>query len=72
MLKVSGCGQDGPYRDLPGFARIAHAVSGLSPLTGEVGGAPLPPGSNSLADYMSALYGVVGIMMALRDATGLG
>lgn len=74
MLKVSGYGQDGPYRDLPGFARIAHAVSGLSHLTGEVGGAPLTPGSTSLADYMSALYGVIGIMMALRsrDATGLG
>ncbi len=74
MLKVSGYGQNGPYRDLPGFARIAHAVSGLSHLTGEVGGAPLTPGSTSLADYMSALYGVIGIMMALRsrDATGLG
>ena len=74
MLKVSGYGQDGPYRDLPGFARIAHAVSGLSHLTGEVGGAPLTPGSTSLADYMSGLYGVIGIMMALRSraATGQG
>jgi len=74
MLKVSGYGQDGPYRDLPGFARIAHAVSGLSHLTGEVGGAPLTPGSTSLADYMSGLYGVIGIMMALRsrDETGQG
>ncbi|MCK4712433.1 MAG: CoA transferase, partial [Marinosulfonomonas sp.] len=72
MLKVSGYGQDGPYRDLPGFARIAHAVSGLSHLTGEVGGAPLTPGSTSLADYMSGLYGVIGILMALRsrDETG--
>ena len=74
MLKVSGYGQDGPYRDLPGFARIAHAVSGLSHLTGEVGGAPLTPGSTSLADYMSGLYGVIGILMALRsrDETGQG
>ena len=74
MLKVSGYGQDGPYRDLPGFARIAHAVSGLSHLTGEVGGAPLTPGSTSLADYMSGLYGVIGIMMALRsrDVSGQG
>ena len=74
MLKVSGYGQDGPYRDLPGFARIAHAVSGLSHLTGEVGGAPLTPGSTSLADYMSGLYGVIGIMMALRsrDTSGQG
>lgn len=74
MLKVSGYGQDGPYRDLPGFARIAHAVSGLSHLTGEIGGAPLTPGSTSLADYMSGLYGVIGIMMALRsrDTSGQG
>lgn len=74
MLKVSGYGQDGPYRDLPGFARIAHAVSGLSHLTGEVGGAPLTPGSTSLADYMSGLYGVIGVLMALRSrgATGRG
>lgn len=74
MLKVSGYGQDGPYRDLPGFARIAHAVSGLSHLTGEIDGAPLTPGSTSLADYMSGLYGVIGIMMALRsrDDSGKG
>jgi len=72
MLKVSGYGQDGPYRDLPGFARIAHAVSGLSHLTGSVDGAPLTPGSTSLADYMSALYGVIGIMMALRSRDGTG
>lgn len=72
MLKVSGYGQDGPYRDLPGFARIAHAVSGLSHLTGEVGGAPLTPGSTSLADYMSGLYGVIGVMMALRSRDGSG
>lgn len=67
MLKVSGYGQDGPSRDLPGFARIAHAISGLSHLTGEIGGAPLTPGSTSLADYMSGLYGVIGVMMALRS-----
>lgn len=74
MLKISGYGQDGPYRDLPGFARIAHAVSGLSHLTGEVGRAPLTPGATSMADYMSGLYGVIGIMMALRsrDETGRG
>lgn len=74
MLKVSGYGQTGPYRDRPGFARIAHAVSGLTHLTGEVDGAPLTPGSTSLADYMSGLYGVIGIMMALRsrDTTGQG
>ncbi len=74
QLSVSGYGQDGPYRDRPGFARIAHAVGGLSHLTGEEGGPPLTPGSTSLADYMSGLYGVIGVLLALRarDATGRG
>ena len=74
MLRVSGFGQTGPYKDRPGFARIAHAVGGLTHLTGEAGGAPLTPGSTSLADYMSGLYGAIGILLALRhrDATGEG
>ena len=74
QLSVSGYGQDGPYRDRPGFARIAHAVGGLSFLTGEAGGPPLTPGSTSLADYMSGLYGVIGVLLALRhrEATGRG
>ncbi len=74
QLSVSGYGQDGPYRDRPGFARIAHAVGGLAHLTGEEGRAPLTPGSTSLADYMSGLYGAIGVLLALRhrDATGRG
>ncbi|MEQ9812073.1 MAG: CoA transferase [Azospirillaceae bacterium] len=74
LLQVTGFGQDGPYRDLPGFARIAHAVGGLSHLAGEPDGRPVVPGSTSLADYISGLYGVIGIMMALRhrERTGEG
>ena len=74
LLQISGFGQDGPYKDRPGFARIAHAVGGLTHLTGEEGGAPLTPGSTSLADYMSGLYGAIGVLLALRhrDATGMG
>jgi len=74
MLRISGFGQSGPYRDRPGFARIAHAFGGLAHLTGMPGGPPLTPGSTSLADYMTGLYGAVGILMALRsvDQTGLG
>lgn len=74
LLQVSGFGQTGPYRSLPGFARIAHAVGGLSYLAGEPDGRPVVPGSTSLADYISGLYGVIGIMMALkhRDRTGEG
>jgi len=74
MLRVSGFGQDGPYKDRPGFARIAHAFGGLAHLTGMVDGPPLTPGSTSLADYVSGVYGALGIMLALRarDRDGLG
>jgi len=66
MLRVSGFGQDGPYRDRPGFARIAHAFGGLAHLTGMADGPPLTPGSTSLADYVSGVYGALGILLALR------
>ena len=74
MLRVSAYGQTGPMRDKPGFARIAHAFSGLAYLSGEPGRAPVVPGSTSLADYMSGLYGAVGVLIALRhvERTGEG
>ncbi|MGE4243376.1 CaiB/BaiF CoA transferase family protein [Ramlibacter sp.] len=74
MLRVSAYGQTGPYKDRPGYARIAHAFSGLSHLAREPGGKPVMPGSTSLADYFSGLYGAVGVMMALRsrEKTGRG
>lgn len=68
MLRVSGFGQTGPNASRPGFARIAHAFGGLSHLTGEIGGPPLTPGSTSLADYISGIYGALGILLALRTA----
>ena len=74
LLRISGYGQDGPYRDRPGFARIAHAVGGLTHLAGMPDGPPVTPGSTSLADYISGLYGAVGVLLALRIAeqTGTG
>ncbi len=74
LLRISGYGQNGPYKDRPGFARIAHAFGGLTYLTGEPGGPPLTPGSTSLADYISGLYGALGIMLSLRarEETGKG
>ena len=74
LLRVSGYGQTGPYRDRPGFARIAHAYGGLTYLSGLPGETPVTPGSTSLGDYMTGMYGCIGIMMALRhrDATGHG
>ncbi len=74
LLRVSGYGQTGPYRDRPGFARIAHAYGGLTYLSGMPGEIPVTPGSTSLGDYMTGMNGCIGIMMALRhrDATGRG
>jgi crotonobetainyl-CoA:carnitine CoA-transferase CaiB-like acyl-CoA transferase len=74
VLQVSGYGQTGPYKDRPGFARIAHAFGGLSHLAGMPGEAPITPGSTSLADYMSGIYGAFALMIALRhrDQTGEG
>jgi crotonobetainyl-CoA:carnitine CoA-transferase CaiB-like acyl-CoA transferase len=72
MLRVSAYGQTGPNSGLPGFARIAHAFSGLAFLAGEPDGPPVTPGSTSLADYMTGMYGVIGVLMALqaRERTG--
>ncbi len=74
LLQVSGYGQDGPYRDRPGFARVAHAVGGLTYLAGMEGEAPVTPGSTSLADYISGLFGAIGVLLALRsvEQTGQG
>lgn len=74
MLRVSAYGQEGPKKDLPGFARIAQAYAGLTHLCGTPETAPLIAGSTTLADYLSGLYGAWGIMLALRarDQTGKG
>jgi len=74
LVRISAYGQDGPMRTQPGFARIAHAFSGLAYLAGEPGRMPVVPGSTSLADYMSGMYGAIGALVALkaREATGEG
>jgi crotonobetainyl-CoA:carnitine CoA-transferase CaiB-like acyl-CoA transferase len=72
VLRISAYGQTGPYRSKPGFARIAHAFSGLSYLAGEAGRQPVMPGSTSLADYMSGLWGAVGVLIAQREAERSG
>ena len=74
FLRVSGYGQTGPYRHRSGFAHIAHAFGGLSYLAGFPGETPVVPGTAPLGDYLSSLYGVIGIMLALRhrEKTGRG
>jgi formyl-CoA transferase len=65
MLRVSGYGQTGPYRDRPGFGVVGEAMGGLRHLTGEPGRTPVRVGV-SIGDTLSALNGVIGILLALR------
>jgi formyl-CoA transferase len=73
MLRISGYGQTGPYRDRPGFGVVAEAMSGLRHLTGEPGRVPVRVGV-SIGDTLAALHGVIGILLALqhRHASGQG
>jgi len=64
MLRISGYGQTGPYRDLPGFGVIGEAMGGLRHLTAEPGRVPVRVGV-SIGDTLAALHGVIGVMMAL-------
>ena len=71
MLRISGYGQTGPYRDLPGFGSIGEAMGGLRHLTGEPGRVPVRCGI-SIGDTLAALHGTIGVLTALhhRNANG--
>jgi formyl-CoA transferase len=73
VLRISGYGQTGPYRDRPGFGVVAEAMGGLRHLTGEPGRVPVRVGV-SIGDTLAALHGVIGILLALqhRNASGRG
>ena len=71
MLRISGYGQTGPLRDRAGFGVIAEAMGGFRYITGMPGEAPVRPGI-SIGDSLSALHGVIGIMMALFNRTRTG
>ena len=64
MLRISGYGQTGPYRDLPGFGAIGEAMGGLRHLTGEPGRVPVRVGV-SIGDTRAALHGTIGVLTAL-------
>ncbi len=64
MLRISGYGQTGPYRDLPGFGAIGEAMGGLRHLTGEPDRVPVRCGI-SIGDTLAALHGTIGVLMAL-------
>jgi len=71
LLRISGYGQTGPYRNRPGFGRVAEAIGGLANLIGEPDGPPMTPGV-PLGDFISGLFGAFSVMVALhhRDQRG--
>jgi crotonobetainyl-CoA:carnitine CoA-transferase CaiB-like acyl-CoA transferase len=73
MVRISGYGQTGPYRERPGFGVIGEAMGGLRHVTGTPDRPPSRTGI-SIGDTLSALYGVIGALMALeaRRKSGRG
>ena len=73
LASISGFGQDGPYRDRPGFDQIAQGLSGLMSVTGFPGQGPLRAGA-AVADITAGLLAALGIMTALleRETSGQG
>ena len=71
MLRISGFGQTGPYKNRAGFGRVAEAMSGLTNLIGEPDGPPMSPGY-PLGDLIAGIFGSLSVMMALyhRDLRG--
>jgi formyl-CoA transferase len=65
MLRISGYGQTGPYKDRPGFGVVAEAMGGLRYLTAEPGRVPVRVGV-SIGDTLAALHGVIGVLLALQ------
>lgn len=66
VLRISGYGQTGPYRDRPGFGVVGEAMGGLRHLTAEPGRVPVRVGV-SIGDTLAALHGVIGILVALHE-----
>src|SRR3954454_22920722 len=69
ITRVTGFGQDGPYRNRPGFATLAEAMSGFASINGEPDGPPLLP-PIALTDEVTALVGAFATMVALHSGTG--
>jgi crotonobetainyl-CoA:carnitine CoA-transferase CaiB-like acyl-CoA transferase len=77
IARISGYGQDGPYKDKPAFGAIGEAIGGLRHLTGHPGGAtdlPPPRCGISISDDLAGLYAAIGLLSAIwqRDAMGTG
>ena len=66
VLRISGYGQTGPYKDRPGFGVVAEAMGGMRHLTAEPGRVPVRVGV-SIGDTLASLHGVIGVLMALHE-----
>jgi len=71
LASISGFGQDGPYRDRPGFDQVAQGMSGLMSITGEPGAGPMRVGI-PLADLSAGLFAAQGILLALYERMSSG
>jgi len=73
LASISGFGQDGPYRDRPGFDQIAQGMSGMMSVTGKPGDGPLRAGA-AVDDICAGLYAALGVLTALleREVSGRG
>ncbi len=73
LASISGFGQDGPYRNRPGFDQIAQGMGGFMSITGRPGEGPMRAGT-AIADVSAGLFAALGIMTALleREASGEG
>ena len=73
LASISGFGQDGPYRDRPGFDQIAQGMGGFMSITGLPGQGPVRAGT-AIADLSAGLFAALGIMTALleREKSGVG
>jgi crotonobetainyl-CoA:carnitine CoA-transferase CaiB-like acyl-CoA transferase len=75
ILRATGFGQTGPYRDRPGFARLFEAMGGLTHICGESDGEPMHAGY-PIADNIGGLFGALGVLASLwrraidKDAPG--
>ena len=71
VLRISGYGQSGPYRNRPGLGLVAEAMGGLRFLSGEAGRVPVRVGV-SIGDTLAALHGVIGVLIALHERVRSG
>ena len=71
MVRISGYGQSGPYRERPGFAAIAECIGGLRHITGYPDRAPVRTGV-SLGDTLASLYGTIGALIAMHHLRANG